>query len=93
MNFLELFNGVARIARPVHVSHTPVTDTELDLVEYGLDSLDMLMICIYMCELYGIPEETGKEMSAKTVREIEDFVMTHRTQQPETVAQALESIQ
>ena len=93
MNFLELFNGVARIARPVHVSHTPVTDTELDLVEYGLDSLDMLMICIYMCELYGIPEETGKEMSAKTVLEIEDFVMTHRTQQPETVAQALESIQ
>lgn len=93
MNFLELFNGVARIARPVHVSHTPVTDTELDLVEYGLDSLDMLMICIYMCELYGIPEETGKEMPAKTVREIEDFVQAHRTQQPTSVAQALESIQ
>ena len=93
MNFLELFNGVARIARPVHVSHTPVTDTELDLVEYGLDSLDMLMICIYMCELYGIPEETGKEMPANTVREIEDFVQAHRTQQPTSVAQALESIQ
>jgi len=93
MNFLELFNGVARIARPVHVSHTPVTDTQLDLTEYGLDSLDMLMICIYMCELYGIPEETGKEMSAKTVQEIEDFVMTHRTQQPTSVADALESIQ
>ena len=93
MNFLELFNGVAKIARPVHVGHAPVTDKNLDLTEYGLDSLDKLMICIYMCELYGIPEETGKEMSAETVQIIEDFIMSHRTQEPASVAEALESIQ
>jgi len=93
MNFLELFNGVAKIARPVHVSHSPVTDKELNLNEYGLDSLDKLMICIYMCELYGIPEETGKSMCADTVQIIEDFVQIHKTQEPATVAEALESIQ
>ena len=93
MDFLELFNGVAKIARPVHVSHTPVTDRELKLDEYGLDSLDLLMICIYLCELYGIPEETGKDMPAETVQIIEDFIMSHRTQEPTSVADALESIQ
>lgn len=93
MNFLELFNGVAKIARPVHVSHKPVTDKDLNLTEYGLDSLDKLMICIYMCELYGIPEETGKSMSADTVQIIEDFVQIHKTQEPATVSEALESIQ
>lgn len=93
MNFLELFNGVARVARPVHVAHTPVTDLNLNLAEYGLDSLDMLMICIYLCELYGIPEETGKEMPAETVQIIQDFILAHKTQEPESVAAALESIQ
>jgi acyl carrier protein len=93
MDFLELFNGVARVARPVHVTHTPVTERDLDLAEYGLDSLDLLMICIYLCELYGIPEETGKDMPAETVQVIEDFIQAHKTQQPDSVAQALESIQ
>ena len=93
MDFLELFNGVARVARPIHVEHNPVTAMDIDLDEYGLDSLDMLMICIYLCELYGIPEEVGKELTAKTVQELHDFVQAHKTQTPESVESALRSIQ
>jgi acyl carrier protein len=93
MDFLELFNAVARVARPIHVTHNPVLDPTEKLLDTGLDSLDTLMICIYMCELYGISEEAGKHMPAETVKEIETFVMANQTQQPESVAQAVKAIQ
>ena len=93
MDFLELFNAVARVARPIHVTHNPVLDPTEKLLDTGLDSLDILMICIYMCELYGIDEDAGKNMPAATVEEIREFVMANHTQQPESVAQAVKAIQ
>ena len=93
MNFLDLFNAVARVARPVHVEHHPVTDATVPVDTYGLDSLDMLMTCIYLCEIYGIPEEVGKTMPNETVKIIEEFIVAHKTQEPESIDSAVRSIQ
>ena len=90
MDFLELFNAVAKVARPVHVKYNPVPDKEAAIVEYGMDSLDMLMVSVYMCELHGIPEEVGKEMRCETVQEFEGFINAHKTQVPESIEAAVE---
>ncbi len=90
MNFLELFNAVAEVARPIHVKYTPVPDKTSAIADFGMDSLDMLMVCVYLCELYGIPEETGKDMKGATVQELEDFIIAHKTQEPESIEKAVE---
>ena len=90
MNFLDLFNAVAEVARPIHVKYTPVPDKSSPIADFGMDSLDMLMVCVYLCELYGIPEEIGKDMTGSTVQEIEDFISAHKTQEPESIEQAVE---
>ena len=90
LNFLDLFNAVADVVRPIHVRYNPMPDKVTPIADYGMDSLDMLMTCVYMCELFGIPEEVGKEMVATTVQEMEDFIMAHKTQEPESIEAAVE---
>ena len=82
MNFLELFNVVAKKARPIQTAWTPIEDVNTLITEYGLDSLDILMCSIYLCELFGIPEEVGKTLVADTVTNIEAFINEHKTQEP-----------
>lgn len=88
MDFLELFNAVAEKARPLHTQYTPVADRNSPIVDYGMDSLDMLMVSVYMCELHGIPEEIGKDLAAATVAEFESFVTQHKTTEPESIQAA-----
>jgi len=93
MDFLELFNAVAEKARPIHTQYTPVPDMTTPIAEFGMDSLDMLMVSVYMCELHGIPEEVGKDMIATTVQEFADFIAEHKTQEPESIQAAQDYIQ
>jgi hypothetical protein len=93
MNFLELFNAVAEKARPIHTQYTPVPDLDSPIMDFGMDSLDMLMTIVYMCELHGIPEEIGKELVAATVREFESFVVAHKTTEPKSIQEAKDYIQ
>lgn len=90
MNFLDLFNAVAEVARPVYTKYTTITDKSHNISSYGLDSLDNLMICVFLCELYGIPEEVGKEMRSETVQQVEDFIMANKTKEPESIEAAVE---
>jgi acyl carrier protein len=93
MDFLELFNAVAEKARPIHTQYTPVPDMTSTIMDYGMDSLDMLMTTVYLCELHGIPEEVGKDLVATTVREFETFIKKHKTTEPESIQAAKDYIQ
>lgn len=92
MDKLELFNAVARVARPLHREFTPVTSLDCSLKEADLDSLDTLLVCVYLCELYGIEEEKGKEIPFSTPQKIFDFLEEHKTREPSSVAEAVEQI-
>ena len=85
MDFLELFNVVAKKARPIQTEWHPIEDVNVPITEYGLDSLDIMMTSIYLCELYGIPEEIGKDMPTETVAQIEAYVFEHNTQEPDSL--------
>lgn len=91
-NFLELFNGVARVARPAHHEFIPVESMNEKFTDTCFDSLDMMMIAMYMAMIYDIDDEIAKEMRPETVQAMFDLIQQHKRQDPESVAAALELI-
>jgi hypothetical protein len=82
MDFIELFNKVARVVKPTHQDFIPIVTLDDDLKDTGIDSMDGMMMCIYFCDIYGIPDEIGKEMTFKSARECWDFIQLHKTKEP-----------
>ena len=46
INFLDLLNAVARVARPAHHEFVPITSMDEKFVDSCFDSMDMMMIGI-----------------------------------------------
>lgn len=92
IDFIELFNVVARVAKPAHMSFKPAESMEDQMAELNIDSLDGLVMLMYFCELYGIDDETSKEWHPTTVQECYDLLMAHKTMEPESVEWAKEQI-
>lgn len=92
VDFLELFNGVAKVARPIQTNWNPATSMDQAFKDLSLDSMDVLMVCIFMSELYGIDEETAKTMQPTTIQELYNFLQQHKTMEPSSVEDAIQSI-
>lgn len=82
MNFIEVFNYVAKVARPAHIKPSIARSMEDALADIGLDSLDGLILLMFFAELYGIDDAVSKEWSPKSVQELHDLVMAHKTKEP-----------
>jgi acyl carrier protein len=92
IDFIELFNVVARVAKPAHMSFKPAESMEDAMAELSIDSLDGLVMLMYFCELYGVDDETSKEWHPTTVQEVYDLLMANKTIEPESIEQAKEQI-
>jgi hypothetical protein len=92
MNFIELLNGVARVARPAHHEFVPIESMEERFVDSCFDSLDMLMISMYMAMIYDIDDEIAKELRPETVQEMYDLIQQHKKRDPESMEWAMELI-
>lgn len=93
MNFIDLFNMVAKVARPAHSGDTFATAMDEKLADVGIDSLDGLVIMMYLCELYGIPDDDEtKDWHPTTVQEVYDLLMSRKTKEPASVEEAREAI-
>lgn len=90
--FLEVITEVAKIAKPMHKDTVKVDDMEAGWPEFSIDSLDLLMITIYMCELWGVPEEIGKTMQVRNATEMKAFLEEHG-QEPADIKAALEALE
>lgn len=93
---IELMNGIVKLARPVSSEDLKLTNLDVLLKDTGLDSLDFLMVSVYLSDVYGVPEEVVKEMKftpESTVRDFITFMQQHKTKEPVSVKEALESIQ
>jgi hypothetical protein len=92
IDFIELTNQVVRVAKPASPDFNNVKSLSDPLKECGIDSLDWLIVMIYLCEIYGIPEETGKEFYPLTIQDLYDLLMQHKTREPQTLEEALSYI-
>ena len=92
---LSLMQSIVVLARPVtadEVKYDKGLDTEIK--DTGLDSLDLIMVSVYLSELYGVPEEIAKTMTeVVTLRDIFTFMESHHTKVvPSTAAECMELI-
>jgi len=93
MDYLHLFNEVIKVATPLNSNKATATSLDQLLIETGLDSLDLLMVTIYLAEIYGVSEEIAKQVQAKTVSELINYMHFNRTKEPVSVEEAIEGIQ
>lgn len=93
MDFIKLFNEVAKVAKPMHPDFDNAKSLEDKFMDIEVDSLDCLIIGIYLCEIYGISEELGKTLNPQTLQEMYDFLMLHKTKEPESIEAVVEAIQ
>jgi hypothetical protein len=92
INFIELVNHVVRVAKPSRSDFNEVKTLSDPLKDCGIDSLDWLIVMIYLCEIYGIPEAIGKEFYPITIQDLYDLLMKYKTKEPENLDEALSVI-
>jgi acyl carrier protein len=92
MDKLALFNGLIEVVSPVNSVGAYATSLDDNLGDTGLDSLDLLMMAVYLSDIYGVEEEVLKEMQPVTVNDMFVFMEQHKTLEPTSVKLALESV-
>jgi acyl carrier protein len=80
--FIELLNDVAKKARPFNSEVRKIDSMEMVLRDTGLDSLDMLMCVVYLCEIYDVEDEKSKEMQGDTPQDLLNFLKEWGRRQP-----------
>lgn len=89
---LDLMQQIVTLARPVTADEVKY-DNGIDtaIADTGLDSLDLIMVGVYLSELYGVPEEIAKTMTdVVTLRDMISFMNENKTKElPATVAECM----
>jgi acyl carrier protein len=92
MDFLQLFNGVVTLAKPVSAEQSHAKSMDDQLPDLKLDSLDTIMLAMYLGEIYGVEEDTMREMEAVTVSDLQAFLEAHKTRTPTDVEAELKRV-
>ena len=89
IDFIELFNEVVKVAKPSHAGHVYARHMSDRFADIGIDSLDAMVLIIYITDIYGVEESICKEWQPHSVQELHDLLMTYKTQEPESIADAM----
>lgn len=105
MDRIALLNGVIEIVKPEPLQRPVVESMDQNLIDLGLDSLDTFLITVYLCDVYGTPEEKLRELRPTVVQvsegstrrvltaaQVFDFIEQHKTKDPASIEEALGSI-
>jgi len=92
MNFLDLLNAVARVARPAHHEFVPTTSMDEKFTDSCFDSMDMMMIGMYMAMIYNIDDDVAKELRPETPAQMLAEIEQYKKQDPESIKAAMELI-
>jgi acyl carrier protein len=90
--YLEIIN--ATIPYAAHGPHRSIqlTDPSTNLLESGLDSMDVAVLGAYLCELFDIPFELQKEMPSDNVHVMFTFLHQHGRRILHTAAEVQEML-
>jgi acyl carrier protein len=86
--FIQLLNDVAKKARPFNSEVRHIDSMEMILKDTGLDSLDMLMCIVYLCEIYDVEDEKSKEMLGETPQDLLNFLNEWARRKPANYEEA-----
>ena len=91
-DFLRLFNAAALAAKTPNNPPDEATSLDATFADLGIDSLDAMILGMYLCDVYQIPEEVGKHFRPKTVGEFKQMLEAATTLTEINVEEAIESI-
>lgn len=91
-DFLELVDAVGAVVKKHSPTYQTLPSKSSPFADAGYDSLDCLMLFIYVAEIYGIPEDVAKTLFPTNTEELEAAVLQHKTTEPESLAAAMELV-
>jgi len=92
MDRIALFNELLKIIKVIGGENVEAKSENDSIKDIGLDSLDIVMLCMYLSELYGLSEEKAKDIPIDTNKQAFDYAESRGTQKPEAVESAIEAI-
>ena len=75
-DFITLLNGVIKVAKPLSYKNSIITSIDQEFKDIGIDSLDCIMIAIYMGDIFGISEELMEAWVTPSVIGLKSFCTT-----------------
>lgn len=82
---LELFHLVASAASPTFADKKRLTSIDVSFRDTDYDSLDIIMIAIFMSEIYGLSEEDGKALPMASPAEMYRYLEEHKTREVDSL--------
>lgn len=76
-DFLRLFNVAMALAKPIGKATIKADSIDVRFENIEVDSLDLLIIGMYLCDAFGVSEEKGKEMRPETVGQMKEFLVVN----------------
>lgn len=76
-DFVRLFNVAMALAKPVGKATLKAESIDVRFEEIEVDSLDLLIIGMYLCDAFDVSEEKGKEMRPETVGQMKEFLVAN----------------
>ena len=93
MDKLELFNAVADIVKENSVTkYVHISALDIPWAETNLDSLDSIMMNVYLSEIYQVEEEASKQFLFTTPKELLDLVEANKTTEPASIEEAIKVV-
>ena len=92
MDFVELFNGLAKLAKPLHKPENNAVTLDQNIKELGLDSLDVVLTFMYLADVYGLDEDTSRHIPPETLADIKAFCEEKGECQYPSVEEALRAV-
>ena len=80
--FLDIINRILKSDTPIGDTFIPITDMGDSFNVRDLDSLSTMMFFIWICEFFGIEEETFKQLSNQpnfSIQTLKNFVTKEST--------------
>jgi len=90
MNYLDLLNALAKVAKPSHLDYIPVESMDTPFTDTSIDSLDGLLVLMFMSMVYDIDDDLGKDFNPATPQELYDFCQQHKKRDPISIEWAVE---
>ena len=91
-DFIRLFNACAVLAKTPNNPPIPAGSLDDLFPDLNIDSLDGLILGMYTCEAFGVPEEVGKTMQVRSVGDMKAFLVANATVEAIDVDKVIESL-
>ena len=92
MDFIELFNQVAHESMLVHSDFKSAKSMDEKIVDIGIDSLDIVLVMMIFCDIYGINPEITDDWYPVTIEDFYDLLSANKTIEPSSIEEAIKAI-